>query len=200
MNKLLLLSWLTLLPLSLSGGQIIFDYIDNEWPDDRYIVHGDGTVTDTATSLMWLQCLPNQTYTADSSYGTCSNNIMAGVYWEDALEEASNYVYATYSDWRIPNIKEFASIIAYDRMDPPLNSNIFIGLAEHVASSKNNEEEYYWSTTVQPYSNVGPADAQYMLTPRFSSHGDSFTFGTRHHSISVGYATQEHYTLVRTVE
>ena len=138
MNKLLL-SWLTLLPLSLSGDQILFDYIDNNWPDSRYIVHGDGTVTDTDTSLMWLQCLPNQTYTADSSYGTCSNDIMEPVYWEDALEEASNYVYATYSDWRIPNIKEFTSIIAYDRIDPPLNSYIFIGLADHVASSKNGD-------------------------------------------------------------
>ena len=197
MNKLLLLSWLTLLPLSLSGDQIFSDYIDNDWPENRYIVHGDGTVTDTATSLMWLQCLPDQTYTADSSYGTCSGGNNSVYYWEDALENASYYVYASHSDWRIPNIKELESILAFDRLDPPLNSNIFIGLANHVkTSSSSSSSKYYWSSTIRPVSN--PVNANSVFVVDFDEGG--FDFSTKQHNKTSTAVSKLYYTLVRTVE
>ena len=195
MNKLLLLSWLTLLPLSLSGDQIFFDYVDNDWPNSRYIVHGDGTVTDTETSLMWLQCLPNGTYTADSAYGTCSGGNSATVYyWEDALGYASTHVYASHSDWRIPNIKELESILAFDRLDPPLNSDIFIGLANHVTSGSSII--YYWSATIRPESTPRYANAVFVV--EFDDGG--FGFSTKQHNKTSIGVSKLYYTLVRTVE
>jgi hypothetical protein len=31
-------------------------YIPNEWEDNRYTNHGNGTVTDNQTNLMWKTC------------------------------------------------------------------------------------------------------------------------------------------------
>ncbi|CAB5498714.1 hypothetical protein THERMOT_912, partial [Bathymodiolus thermophilus thioautotrophic gill symbiont] len=32
------------------------NYIRNEWLDSRYTDHGNGTVTDNQTDLMWKKC------------------------------------------------------------------------------------------------------------------------------------------------
>ena len=62
-----------------------------------FVDNGDGTVTDTATGLMWMQ--------AD-----------AGPYtWESALAYAENAAGAGYDDWRLPNAKELESIVDYSR-------------------------------------------------------------------------------------
>ena len=105
------------------NGQTTFAYIDDDWPNSRYIVHGDGTVTDTATSLMWRQCNSDRGYNAASN--TCSSG---SVYnrWHGAIETATSYSDGTYSDWRLPNIKELESIITYNRGDPTVNTDIFI--------------------------------------------------------------------------
>ncbi|MBL0278348.1 MAG: DUF1566 domain-containing protein [Anaeromyxobacter sp.] len=73
---------------------------------DRYGVndlqdHGDGTITDQATGLMWAQ--------ADSG---------AGMDWENALAYAQAMNAASYlghADWRLPSTKELQSIVDYGR-------------------------------------------------------------------------------------
>ena len=143
MNKLTLLAWLILLPLipSLSS-QTIYDHVDNDWPNSRYIVHGDGTVTDTATSLMWRQCIVDKDY--DANTNSCSGGSGTKIKWHVAIETTNSYSDGTYSDWRLPNIKELESIIAYDRSAPTINADIFIG----IASAYNGAGDYaYWSST-----------------------------------------------------
>ena len=92
----------------------------NDWPDERYQVHGDGTVTDTLTSLMWMQCSLGQTYLSGECTGSASDHS-----WQGALELSEDYTFATYSDWRLPNIKELSSLVARDRHEPAINSTIF---------------------------------------------------------------------------
>ena len=133
MNKSICLLILLLAPLSLQA-QTIKDYIDNDWPDNRYQVHNDGTVIDKVTGLMWMQCSLGQTY-AD---GTCSNAADATEHtWQAALEAAEDYTFATYSDWRLPNIKELSSLAARDRHGPSINSSIF----------PNTPSDWYWSAS-----------------------------------------------------
>jgi PKD repeat protein len=60
--------------------------------------NGDGTVTDSATGLMWQQ--------VDSG---------SGMFWEDALSYAETLDLAGHSDWRLPNAKELQSILDYSR-------------------------------------------------------------------------------------
>ena len=134
MNKnihlLTLLLLVLLLPLNLSA-QTIKDYIRNDWPDDRYQVHGNGTVTDTVTGLMWMQCSLGQDPNDNCSGGATEHN------WQAALEAAEDHTFATYSDWRLPNIKELSSLAARDRYDPAINSTVF----------PNTPSDLYWSAS-----------------------------------------------------
>ena len=117
------LSILLLFP-SILQAQTIEGYIDNEWPDSRYTDHGNGTVTDTKTGLSWKQCSEGQT----ASSGGCSGDASSYT-WDQALQQPatlnSGGGYAGHSDWRLPNIKELASLGALDRNSPSINSALF---------------------------------------------------------------------------
>jgi len=63
-----------------------------------FAANGDGTVTDAATGLMWMQ--------DDSG---------AGMTWEDALAYAEGLDFAGHDDWRLPNAKELQGILDYTR-------------------------------------------------------------------------------------
>ena len=65
-------------------------------PQDRFIDNGDGTVTDTATGLMWQQAPAPGSYT-----------------WDQALKYSEALVLAGYGDWRLPSRNELQSIIDY---------------------------------------------------------------------------------------
>ncbi|MEM9142202.1 MAG: DUF1566 domain-containing protein, partial [Bacteroidota bacterium] len=78
---------------------------------NSFIDNGDGTVTDTATDLMWSQ--------KDSE---------KGMNWETALVYAEKSKTAGYTDWRLPNVKELQSIVDY-RYAPDAQNPLFNGPA-----------------------------------------------------------------------
>ncbi|MBF0243155.1 MAG: DUF1566 domain-containing protein, partial [Desulfamplus sp.] len=88
---------------------------------DNLIINGDGTVSDSATDLMWQQDNPNNTMD-----------------WKDALSYCQNLDLAGYTDWRLPTIKELSSIFDYSRYAPAIDTNIF---------SNDMFDSYYWSST-----------------------------------------------------
>ena len=64
--------------------------------------NGDGTITDEATGLTWLQ--------------QDSGHLGAGALgWEEALRWAEDLDFAGHDDWRLPSAKELQSIVDYDR-------------------------------------------------------------------------------------
>ena len=132
------LSILLLFP-SILQAQTIEGYIDNEWPDSRYTDHGNGTVTDTKTGLSWKQCSEGQT----ASSGGCSGDASSYT-WDQALQQPatlnSGGGYAGHSDWRLPNIKELASLGALDRNSPSINSALF----------PSTPSAWFWSSS--PYA------------------------------------------------
>ena len=67
--------------------------------------NGDGTITDKASGLMWMQ-----------------NDNGAAILWENALSYAENFTYAGFSDWRLPDVKELQSIVDYTRSPATTNS------------------------------------------------------------------------------
>ena len=137
MNKFICILAPLTIALSLSADQIFNTNIVNDWPNDRYTIHGDGTVTDTLTSLMWLQCSLGQDPSND-----CSGD--ASTYtWKEALEAAEAYELDSHTDWRLPNIKELESLVALDRYDPAINSTVF----------PNTSSDKYWSSS--PSLDVG---------------------------------------------
>jgi len=136
------LSILLLFP-SILQAQTIEGYIDNEWPDSRYTDHGNGTVTDTKTGLSWKQCSEGQT----ASSGGCSGDASSYT-WDQALQQPatlnSGGGYAGHSDWRLPNIKELASLGALDRNSPSINSALF----------PSTPSAWFWSSSpLAHYSN-----------------------------------------------
>jgi hypothetical protein len=60
---------------------------------DRFLDHGDGTVTDTKTGLMW----------AATDNGSPIN-------WKDARSYCRNYSGGGHTDWRLPTLAELASL------------------------------------------------------------------------------------------
>lgn len=112
--------------------------------------NGDGTVSDQASGLMWMQ--------GDSggipgliSGSRCKDGRLD---WSEALNYAQNansQKLFGYSDWRLPNIKELQSIVDY-RNSPDYNGKPAIDTNYFTCSGITNEAgqadfPYYWSGT-----------------------------------------------------
>jgi len=72
---------------------------------NSYTDNGNGTISDYATGLMWMQ-----------------NDNSQAISWESALSYAENFTYAGFSDWRLPDTKELQSIVDYTRSPAATNS------------------------------------------------------------------------------
>ena len=60
---------------------------------DRFVDHGDGTITDTKTGLMWA---------------AADNGIP--INWPDSLLFCEDYNGGGHNDWRLPTLEELASL------------------------------------------------------------------------------------------
>ena len=116
---------------------------------NNYTNNGNGTITDNATGLMWMQ-----------------NDNGEGIIWENALSYAANFEFAGYSDWRLPDIKELQSIVDYTR-SPETTSSAAIDPLFICTQITNEAGEtdypYYWSgTTHANWSTVSGGNATYI--------------------------------------
>jgi len=97
------------------------------WPSPRFTDNGTGTVTDYLTGLMWAKDT-NLPY----DYST----------WQQALDyiagmNAGTYPNFGFTDWHLPNKKEFFSLIDHSQWNPALPiGNPFI-----------DQQNSYWSST-----------------------------------------------------
>jgi hypothetical protein len=67
--------------------------------------HGDGTVTDTKTGLMWKRCLERL------SGVSCEDGKVEKYTWDEAVKRFKNVAYAGYSNWRLPTIDELKTLV-----------------------------------------------------------------------------------------
>ena len=116
---------------------------------NRFERHGDGTVSDRATGLMWRR--------ADS--GEALN-------WEAAIAYCETDTTAGYSDWRLPDAKALQSIVDYTR-SPDATGSAAIDPEVFDATGIINEAAqadygFYWSSTTHKNSSGLNADAVYV--------------------------------------
>ncbi|WP_022850868.1 DUF1566 domain-containing protein [Limisalsivibrio acetivorans] len=123
-------------PVAIGGGDKLF-YLscvrgNGDYGKNSYTDNGDGTVTDSATGLMWQR--------GDSASSS----------FEDAVSTCESASTAGYSDWRLPNVKELQTLVDYSRspdttgsaaIDPVFSSTSFLN--EEGATDWG----YYWSST-----------------------------------------------------
>lgn len=118
------------------------------WPDDRFTDHGDGTVTDGLTGLMWLKdanCMGSH-YPSFDNWGA----VDGAVRWQQALDFVAGINNGTYSacdaghqDWRLPNKKEMFSLFDKGAWHPPLPTG-------HPFTSI--QDGGYWTSTTEAKS------------------------------------------------
>ena len=104
-------------------------------PDSVYVDHGNGTVTDRRTGLMWKQCAEGL------SGATCQTGSAQSFTWANALAHAEASTFANYTDWRLPNVKELSSLVEDCRAGPAINTNRF----------PNTPTAHFWSGSPSEY-------------------------------------------------
>jgi hypothetical protein len=86
----------------------------------RFEDNGDGTVTDRQSGLVWKRCSEGQAWDG----GTCTGG--ASTYaWQQALQLADTASYAGKDDWRLPELKELASIVERACHSPAIDQWVF---------------------------------------------------------------------------
>jgi len=128
------------------------DVVSNN-PDSVYTVNNDSTVIDNNTGLMWQQC------SLGLSGSACEIGSITTFTWNQALAAANSNTASGYSDWRLPNKNELASLVDYSCRFRPINDTVF---PASTASA-------YWSSTpyagndeiiwISDYSNGGSMNA-----------------------------------------
>jgi hypothetical protein len=116
---------------------------DKKYGANSFKNNGDGTVTDQASGLQWMQ--------ADSG---------AGKNWQEALAYCENLSLASHDDWRLPNAKELHSIVDCSNAPdtngkPAIDTDYFSSTS---IKNENGEDDwpFYWtSTTLETWNNKG---------------------------------------------
>ena len=167
---------------------------------NQFVENGDGTITDEATGLMWMQ--------ADSG---------ESMDWEAALAYAQTQNEANtlgYSDWRLPNVKELQSIVDYDyapdaqdsAYDGPALDPMF-SVSEITNEAGIADYPYYWTSTSARFQSNGDFYyAWYVAAGRAvdgegnDSHGaGAVRFDTKHEDGPAGEGGERYYNYVRLV-
>ena len=117
------LSWFGAITSAIAQQNCNTNFVETA-PAARFIVNGDGTVTDRQTGLMWAQC--PQGLVGENCSGTLST-----FNWTDALalNQASSDT-QNRDDWRLPNIKELVSLVEFACSRPAINLTVFPNTAD----------------------------------------------------------------------
>ena len=124
---------------------------NSDYGVNNFVDNGDGTITDTATGLMWSE--------DDSG---------KGMDWEDAsawVQQDNEENYLGHNDWRLPNAKELQSIVDYTR-SPQTTNSAAIGPVFKVTSIIDERGEmnypFYWTSTTHVDAAGGGGGAVYI--------------------------------------
>ncbi len=107
-------------------------------PSSRFQDNGDGTVTDVESKLMWMRCASGQQWVGNR----CAGNA-AAYDWVDAQHRADQISQdgtAFFKDWRVPTLRDLATITDRACKNPRTNLSVFPG----------TPAAPFWSSTPRP--------------------------------------------------
>ncbi len=180
-----------------AGGNYVRVVRGDEYGVNEFVDNGDGTITDSATGLMWAQ----------SDDGVELD-------WQDALAYAEDSELGGFTDWRLPNVKELQSIVDYSR-SPSATDAAAVGPAidelfsatEITNEAGDSDYGYYWSSTSAQFTSGQPYYyAWYVAFGRAvddsgeDSHGaGAVRFDTKTEDGPDGEGGERYYNFVRLV-
>jgi hypothetical protein len=119
---------------------------------NQFLDNGDGTISDQATGLTWMQ--------------TDSQQALG---WQDALAYCENLSWAGSDDWRLPNAKELHSIIDTARSPDTSNTAAINSLFQSTPlTNEAGQPDYgfYWTSTTHLNRHTAATDAVYLAFGR----------------------------------
>jgi hypothetical protein len=131
-------------------GEVLYVRGNPDYGVNRFADNGDGTITDTATGLTWLQADSGQAMT-----------------WEEALAWAESLTAGGSGDWRLPNAKELQSLVDYTRApDPTVPTADTVGPAidpvfslTNIGTAADPDYPYLWTSTTHVEGGTGSSAA-----------------------------------------
>ena len=118
--------------------------LTREAPDSRYLVDG-AVVTDTQTGLIWARCSLGLGWSeADGRCIPGPSGAQQQYTWAEAITASANASWAGYTDWRLPNKNELASLIDRACSGPAMNTTVLTaGPVGYWSSTPGRREEGY---------------------------------------------------------
>ncbi len=150
--------------------QTCISNMDETTPSSIFTDNENGTVTDSRTGLLWMKCSLGQSF--DSENNTCTGE--AGqISWQTALQTAHGYTFNSINGWRLPNIKELASITERNCVRPAINASFFPATPPDdfwTSTPSFNTLDSVWSVAFFNSSNsLKPKDAElYVRLVKFA--------------------------------
>ncbi|QCZ94397.1 Lcl C-terminal domain-containing protein [Salinimonas iocasae] len=149
MKAIALLAGMMLSPAALA--QICLSQASETTPTDDFIEVAQDEVRDTQTNLVWKRCAQGQTWDGT----TCTGDAQP-MSWQEALESAQQQDDKDQQGWRVPNIKELASVTERQCVRPAINQTVFPG----------TPQDDFWTST----PSVSDPDGAWVVAFFNSSH------------------------------
>lgn len=134
--------------------------------NNRYTLNGNGTMTDTKTSLMWKQCAEGQR--GDSCSGEATE-----YKWAHAMSKfRSGVSFAGHSDWRMPTIEELRSLAYCSSNGTP---EVGWDSSSRCNGKDNKEGEYQKLTIHQTVFPNTPSKGFWSMSPNVYGGGKALS-------------------------
>jgi hypothetical protein len=119
-------------------------------PNPRFADNGDGTVTDLDSRLMWTRCSAGQQWSANRCVGAPSSLDWTAA--QNLATEVNKRGTYFFSDWRLPQLRELATLVDRECRDPRVDLAVFPG----------TPAEFYW--TASPRAGEASRASVYALS------------------------------------
>jgi len=110
---------LTCTVLPASAQECLSDGLETT-PNDNFEAVTTNSLLDITTDLVWRRCSEGQTWNGS----TCTGEAVKYT-WQQALKLAHEASNEDLLGWRLPNVKELASLTERDCVRPAINSSLF---------------------------------------------------------------------------